>query len=564
MKPNRLFPVPVFAALALALTLSCSSDGGEEPAKLSSSSLWAAVSSSSYEPPIPNPDPPAGVTAMANSTNSISIGWGTVSGATGYYIYRSTTMVGPYERIGSSKSTSYMDDGLSSGATYHYRVSGYNSGGEGSQSVYATATTLPESPTGVTATVSASANAITISWNPATGATSYRIYRSDASTYVGTSITTQYMNTGLTAGTTYDYWVTAYNSGGESGQSDIVSATTRPGTPDGLVAVASTSENSITVSWEEVSGATGYRIYRNSASSGTFTQVDTSGSASFTDEGLGAVTTYYYKVAAYNSSGEGTQSSYVSAKTLLSACGGELYDATNTNLRCNSNVLETRCGTSNWYNSLTQFCLGGSIYSKCNGEVYLSTEYCSNGAIKEYGSMTDNDGNTYKTVEIGIQTWMAENLNYNISGSKCYSNQNSYCATYGRLYNWATATTACPAGWHLPSDAEWNVLMKFVNPTCQDNAACAGAGTKLKASSGWNSFSGVPAGTENYGFSALPGGLGYSTGTFANVGTNGYWWSFTEDVASGAYSRFMGYNNEDVGRGSYDKSYFFSVRCVQD
>jgi len=80
---------------------------------------------------------------------------------------------------------------------------------------------------------------------------------------------------------------------------------------------------------------------------------------------------------------------------------------------------------------------------------------------------------------------------------------------------------ASPPGWHLPSNADWNVLMKFVNPNCSGNCDCAGAGKSLKAKSGWNSNGN---GTDNYGFSALPGGRGGSGGSFNYVGNYGSWW----------------------------------------
>ncbi|MCL2100738.1 MAG: hypothetical protein FWH22_03365, partial [Fibromonadales bacterium] len=119
--------------------------------------------------------------------------------------------------------------------------------------------------------------------------------------------------------------------------------------------------------------------------------------------------------------------------------------------------------------------------------------------VSESGSFTDSrDYKTYKWVKIGSQIWMAENLNYNANGSLCYNNQVSNCATYGRLYNWDMARTACPSGWHLPSNAEWSILKDLVgSPT----------DTKLKATNGWpSSYSG----TADYRFSALPGGTGLS------------------------------------------------------
>jgi len=146
------------------------------------------------------------------------------------------------------------------------------------------------------------------------------------------------------------------------------------------------------------------------------------------------------------------------------------------------------------------------------------------------------------------------------------------------LYNWATAmgnsasSTAvpsgvqgvCPSGWHIPSNAEWNALMKSVNPACSDNSTCAGAGTKLKAASGWNPYAGVPAGTDEFGFSALPGGFGSSVGSFGSVGGLGIWWSASEYSSYGAFNRDMSYSSEGVYYDLYDKDYLFSVRCVQD
>jgi uncharacterized protein (TIGR02145 family) len=150
---------------------------------------------------------------------------------------------------------------------------------------------------------------------------------------------------------------------------------------------------------------------------------------------------------------------------------------------------------------------------------------------------------------------MAENLNYEASGSKCYDNNSANGQKYGRLYNWETAKRACPSGWHLPSDAEWQELVDF----------CGGkeiAGTKLKSTSGWNSNGN---GTDEFGFSALPGGNGISNGDFSSVGWGGLWWSATEGSASDAYYRGMGYCHATVNRSDYGgKAFLFSVRCVKD
>ena len=176
------------------------------------------------------------------------------------------------------------------------------------------------------------------------------------------------------------------------------------------------------------------------------------------------------------------------------------------------------------------------------------------------GMLTDSrDGKKYKVVKIGNQTWMAENLNYDASGSKCYKNKPANCTKYGRLYNWATARAACPSGWYLPSNGEYEVLDKVVG---EEKVA----GRKLKAKSGWNKqlFIISGNGTDDYGFSALPGGYGSSDGSFFDVGDSGYWWSATESSANIAYYRYMSYINVNVYRGSGNKSYLYSVRCAQN
>jgi uncharacterized protein (TIGR02145 family) len=173
----------------------------------------------------------------------------------------------------------------------------------------------------------------------------------------------------------------------------------------------------------------------------------------------------------------------------------------------------------------------------------------------EGGILTDiRDGKQYKTVKIGNQTWMAENLNYNASGSKCYQNNSANCDKYGRLYNWSTARTACPSGWHLPSDAEWTTLENAVGGS---NAA----GRHLKATSGWSSNGN---GLDIHGFAALPGGDGILVGSFLNVGKYGFWWSATEGNADDAWIRGMYYDSGKIDRGNVDERLLFSVRCLQD
>jgi len=183
------------------------------------------------------------------------------------------------------------------------------------------------------------------------------------------------------------------------------------------------------------------------------------------------------------------------------------------------------------------------------------TLLCTTALAQQKGTFTDTrDGKIYKTVKIGEQVWLAENLNFAASGSKCYDNKPDNCTKYGRLYNWEKSMKVCPKGWHLPSDEEWTNLTDFVGGSST-------AGTKLEATGGWNSGGN---GTDEFGFSALPGGVGYSNGSFLHVGSDGNWWSASEYSADGAYGRGMGYIYQNVIRNYNYKNDLFSVRCVKD
>jgi uncharacterized protein (TIGR02145 family) len=188
---------------------------------------------------------------------------------------------------------------------------------------------------------------------------------------------------------------------------------------------------------------------------------------------------------------------------------------------------------------------------------------------------------------------MARNLNYDVPGNDtdvCYGNNPDNCNTkkYGRLYNWITAMDLpskcnntfstddaectiyakhrgiCPNGWHIPSDDDWNILMKFADKSCSDNSNCAGAGTKLKATSGWNEYSGIPTGTDNYGFAALPGGYGLPGGGTYNIGISSYLWSTSEQNDGYTYRLLIGHDYEYAEWGSSPKRDLHSIRCLKD
>jgi len=173
------------------------------------------------------------------------------------------------------------------------------------------------------------------------------------------------------------------------------------------------------------------------------------------------------------------------------------------------------------------------------------------------------DGKNYKTVKIGTQTWIAENLNYNASGSKCYNNSESNCQKYGRLYNWATAVNACPSGWQLPSNAEWDALYRFADGTSGTSSPYESetAGKYLKAKNGWNKNGN---GEDKFNFEALPGGLGNSDGSFNGIGDFGYWWDASELNAKTAYRRSILHFDERAYWRQGSKSNLLSVRCVKE
>ncbi len=214
-----------------------------------------------------------------------------------------------------------------------------------------------------------------------------------------------------------------------------------------------------------------------------------------------------------------------------------------------------------------------------------STDTC------EYGELVDErDGQTYKTVKIGEQVWMAANLNYAYTGvpynyaggntsdstSWCYNDSAEYYAKYGRLYTWAAAMDSvgewsangkdcgygkscsptypvrgiCPKGWHLPDLTEWRTL-----------ATAVGRAERLRSTSGWD---GSGNGTDSYSFSALPAGDREYNGNYVGEGGRVDFWSSTENSTYSTYQINVSYIGTSMGMVTYRKCSGFSVRCVKD
>lgn len=172
------------------------------------------------------------------------------------------------------------------------------------------------------------------------------------------------------------------------------------------------------------------------------------------------------------------------------------------------------------------------------------------------GVFTDRrDKQEYRWVEIGGQTWMAQNLSYDPGGgSWCYDDQGENCLRYGRLYTWEVAVHACPEGWHLPADGEWEELKILLKKSCPP-------GTSLKSQQGWD-FNGN--GTDLFGFAALPSGYRNSDDAFNLGGNSCFWWSSTSKDDNYSWARHLKFNYTFLNRFRGNKKFGFAIRCVKD
>lgn len=259
---------------------------------------------------------------------------------------------------------------------------------------------------------------------------------------------------------------------------------------------------------------------------------------------------------------------------------------------------KVECSDSNDDASSSSAVSSSGINSLSSSQV-LSSSSDKTGAKFEYGSLVDSrDNHSYKTIKVGSQTWMAENLNFAPDSAEyvgidkpswCYLDNADSCAKYGRLYTWASAidsvgtfskiaegcgigvacstlnsTTVarglCPDNWHLPNVYEWMTLLESV-ATSVDGGAFYGAGMALKSNTGWNVDGN---GADTYGFSVLPAGLNSGKLNFENVGDYGYFWTATEiDVDNSVFIAFLG-NESNVYTSTMYKDRAFSIRCIKD
>jgi len=188
----------------------------------------------------------------------------------------------------------------------------------------------------------------------------------------------------------------------------------------------------------------------------------------------------------------------------------------------------------------------GNLNEKAHG---LSVRCVQNPPIKKISRtfVDSRDNKRYKVIMFDKTIWMAENLNYSVKESFCYDNKPENCAKYGRLYDWDVAQTVCPSPWRLASIEDWNNMIESTGDSTR-------AGEKLKSEQ-WD-------GTDDYGFSALPGGFTKAQ-AFNEKEERGYWWTSDYSGSYGKY-KFMVTHRDSVAQSQYSRSMGLSVRCVQD
>ncbi len=210
-------------------------------------------------------------------------------------------------------------------------------------------------------------------------------------------------------------------------------------------------------------------------------------------------------------------------------------------------------------------------------------------------TVTDIDGNVYNTVQIGTQCWMAENLKtttynngtlipnvtngnewYNLTTGAYvwYDNDISWKDQYGALYNWFTVNDSnglCPSGWHVPTSNKWTVLENFIGwdgnklKSCRQVNSPMGGDCNTTLHPRWDHYyTSLVYGTDNYGFSGLPGGDGNPSLSFNSVGNMGYWWSTTSNGMYYGIKRILSYGDGNFSDSESDRRYGYSVRCLRD
>jgi uncharacterized protein (TIGR02145 family) len=409
----------------------------------------------------------------------------------------------------------------------------------------------------------------------------------------------------------------AYSCSTSSDGNGNSNTTVVPVAPSNLTGtVASTTQ--INLSWTDNStNETGFKIERKTGT-GAYSVIGTTAAdiTIFNDIGLIPSTTYTYRVYSNNSVGNSltysneltlTTASIINLPTLTTTAvssispntavsGGTISSDGGAAITVRGICWSTIANPTIALNTKTTDGIGTGVFtSNISGltanTTYYVRSYATNSQGTAYGNelnfttigtlITDIDGNTYELVTICGQTWTKSNLNVSkyrngdvipqvtnaqqwsalTTGAWCYHAwSSSNGTTYGKLYNWYAVNDPrglAPLGYHIPSDTEWTTLT-----SCLGGELVAGGKMKSTGTSLW--LSPNTAATNESGFTGLPGGSHNSAGTVFGTKNTGIWWSSSESSSSNAWKRSLGYAQANAIRFNYNKSYGFSVRCVQD
>ena len=557
--------------------------------------------------------------------------------------------------------------GLICETTYYVRAYATNAYGTayGSEVSFTTSQCAAGSPTVTTTTISSitetsaqsggnvtddggsSVTARGVCWSTSTSPTIEDSHTTDGS---GTGSFTSSI-TGLICETTYYIRAYATNAYGTAYGSEVSFTTSQCAA--GSPTVTTTTISSITETSAQSGGnvtddrgatVTARGVCWSTSTSPTIDDeftVDGTGSGSYVSSitGLASETTYYVRAYATNIAGTayGQMESFTTTEppavlpTVITSivtditnssalCGGNVTDdggaavttrgvcwSTSTSPTINDEFTVDGTGSGSYVSSITGLASETTYYVRAYASNSVGTGYDSEVSfttLSETETVTDKDGNVYRTVPIGAQTWMAENLkvtqysdgtliplvedslDWNALGTDdkaygWYDNSTSNGDVYGVLYTWSAAVNGvtgsdsnpsgvqgiCPDGWHLPSDTEWKELEMFLGMSLSeaDNIGDRGTdeGGKLKETGTAHWQSPNQGATNASGFTALPGGS-HKDDSFNLLHYNAYFWSATEYNVSNAWWRSLSSSNETVNRDFYDKYSGFSVRCVRD
>lgn len=563
-----------------------------------------------------NPASPAAGVSVAYPT-VITWNWNPVAGATGYK-WNTTNNYASAVNMGTATTTTESE--LTCNITYPRYVWAYNNCGNSTPTTLTQSTTIaPAQP--VAGTHLATAWEITWNWNPVTGATGYKWSTTNnysAATDMGTATTKT--ESGLACNTTFTRYIWAYSPCGVSAVRALTQATAK----NPLAPVEGNHVPSVTQivwNWNAVPGATGYKW---NSTNNVATAISLGNVLTRTQTGLTCNTPYTSYVWATNACG----TSVVTTLTDTTSMSGSptapvsgTHTATTSQITWNWNAVSGALGykwnTTNDYFTATDM---GTTTTKIESGLTCATTYnryvwaytaCGVSPVTILSKatiyciwicgmpLTDNrDGKIYGTQFIGNQCWMDQNLNVGVQlgfnatpanngiiEKYCYGQSAANCTEYGGMYQWnemmsytASSNTnpsgrqgICPAGWHIPSDAEWCELENYVDasvPCPSDTGFWIGtdAGGKLKetGTSHWNSPN--TGATNAFGFNGLPGGYLFSNGSGSGgLHNNAYFFTSTELTPSTALVHVLFYNSATFVKWAREKSDFaYSVRCVKD